>query len=227
MKCLNISADFLCLGMREQSGFGSMLMSLLGFGSVSKYSMNKLKIPVCILHRSHKLPNEKRKIAICMNGAESIRCLHWVCQNIVSGGEEVHIISVALKAPYDIIDEDSISSHVLSNREHDEDDKELHYLAERSIEDSLKIIQGYTVQNENVICKVLEPREEFKQVADSIKKYTEENGIDLVCLGRRNLSPIKRTLDTWFGLGSVSDWCASHLTSSILIVPENESDSST
>lgn len=209
--------------MREQSGFGSILRAILGFGSVSKYSMNRVKIPVCIVHGSDKEPNAKKKVAICMNGSESTKSLHWVCQNVLDAEQvEIHIISVAPKAPYDIVTEDSTSSHVLSNQEHDEDDRELHELAEKSIDESLKIVLGYNVNKDGIIRKVLDPKEGSINVAEAIKQYTEENGIDLVCMGRRNLSLFRRILDTLLGLGSVSDWCASHLKSSVLIVPDSD-----
>lgn len=216
-----LCAGLLCVGMREQSGFGSILRAILGFGSVSKYCSNNLKIPVCIIHKSDENRNDKKKIAICMNGSDGAGTLHWVCQNLLAGEQrEIHIISVALKAPYDIVTEDSTSSHVLSNQECDEDDRVLHHLAEKSIKESLKILSGYDVPKDSILCEVLEPPERSTQIAESIKQYAQNNNIDLVCVGRRNLSPIRRTLDTWFGLGSVSDWCASHLRSSVLIIPE-------
>lgn len=216
-----LCTGLLCLGMRKQSGFGSILRAILGFGSVSKYCTSKLKIPVCIIHKSGKNPSDKKKIAICMNGSDGTSTLHWVCQNLLDGEQrEIHIISVALRAPYDIVTEDSISSHVLSNQERDEDDRVLHHLAEKSIEESLKIMSEYDVRKDSIICEVLEPPEGSTQIAESIKQYTEKNDIDLVCMGRRNLSPTSRTFDAWFGLGSVSDWCASHLKSSVLVIPE-------
>lgn len=225
--CKENNVDLLCVGTREKSAIGISIMTMLGFGSVSKYSVNKLKIPVCIVHGPEKKPSELKKVAICMNGSESTHSLKWVCENLANSGDvEIHIISVPLKPPYDIVEEDSTAAHVLSNQEHDDDSKRLCDLAEKSVQDSLQFALDHGMTRPNLMCKVLEPREGSTEIAESINKYVEENKIDLVCMGRRNLSPLKRTLESWFGLGSVSDWCTSHLKASLLIVPEVASDGS-
>ena len=85
--CESNKIELLLLGpVRMSSGASGMLRSLLGFGSVSEYSLHHLDIPVCVFHEYDSEIRTSNKVLVCvdsLNGHDGVESLlAWVLKNV-------------------------------------------------------------------------------------------------------------------------------------------------
>lgn len=101
--CKENNADCLILGSRHMGAAKSVLMSLIGFGSVGQYSAHHLHIPVCIVHQPDDKVHPLERILVCVDDSASSRAaVEWACTHAFREGNTLHIASVSLPAPYDV-----------------------------------------------------------------------------------------------------------------------------
>ena len=213
--------DLLVLGPVRDKNAKSLLMTMLGFSSVSQYSLHHLQIPICIIHElDTEFDPESFRVLVSVDGsAAAENCLKWACENILTDNTQLHIVSVVLETPYDIAEEDCGAAHVLSQRETEQENASLHQMAENAVQEASQTAISLGVQPENIISTTVEPELGSNEIAGSIKKYSEANDISVVCLGTRSMTSVQRALSNIFGTGSVSDWCASYLKTPVIVVP--------
>jgi nucleotide-binding universal stress UspA family protein len=217
------NCDLLVLGPVREKNAKSMLMTMLGFSSVSHYSLHRLQIPICIIHElDTEFDQEGSRVLVSVDGsAAAENCLKWAIENILNDDSQLHIVSVVLEAPYDIAEEDSGAAHVLSQHETEQENASLHQMAQNIVQQASQTAISMGVQPENIISTTIQPELGSNEIAGSIKKYSEANDISIVCLGTRSMTSVQRAVSSIFGTGSVSDWCASHLKTPTVIVPLN------
>jgi nucleotide-binding universal stress UspA family protein len=248
--CKSNSIDLLLLGPVRTSGkVSGMLRSALGFGSVSEYSLHHLDIPVCIFHSgvsfgvegseekcrgragqvvdnnyddTQKTEKRNKKVLVCVDSlnGDAASLVTWMMKNVYKRGTEVHILSCSLKAPYDIIPEDSMCAMPLYSEEEQAQDDALHHMAESAVEVARGVAVDLGAQEELVSTQVVNCK--GSDASDIVKAIygCSECGFDLVVIGRRQQTTVGRILNGWLGQGSVSDSLTKKRTAPVVVCPQ-------
>ena len=134
--------------------------------------------------------------------------LRWVIENV--GGERttLHIVSCALRAPYDIVEEECACAIGDIHQEEEQCDNEMHALAEAAVSEAK--LSALELGAKDVRTEVIQAEgDDAGEVVKVLTKYAVQGDFDLVCVGKRQgLSAVSRTLHHWLGDGSVSDGMA-------------------
>ena len=229
--CKQHEIELLVLGpVRESKGMYGVLRSLLGFGSVSEYSLHHLDVPIAVFHdhmdgnEEENVPKNKDTLDVlvcvdCMERPESnLPLIKWVVDNVESEKTQIHIVSCALRAPYDIVEEECACAIGEIHREEDERDDEMHAMAEAAVVGTKRLALELGARDVRVDV-VQAGGDDAGEVVNALTKYVGQGGFDLVCLGKReNLSAVSRTLNHWLGDGSVSDGLVTNELGGALVV---------
>ena len=214
--------------VRGGDGVGGVLRSLLGFGSVSEYALHHLDVPIAVFHdvegaMQPEGDGKKKRVLVCVDSlsvssdasrdrdghrdsTESL--LRWVVENILGDldVDSMHIVSCALRAPYDIVDEECACAIGEIMEEEQARDEEMWRLAEEAVARAKAVAVGLGVAEGNVCTEVVQADgEDARGVVRALSKVASEGGYDVVCAGKRAMTGVARTLKRWIGEGSVSD----------------------
>ena len=235
--CKEREVDLLLLGpIREASGtMGALLRSLIGFGSVSEYMLHHLDVPIAVFHETEVglSLGPTRKVLVCVDslddGGSARGVVKWVVDNITPHGHrqeeiEIHIVSCALRAPYDIVEGECACAIGILHQEEAARDREMRRLAEEAVCSAKGFAVGLGVRESDLVTDVLEADGEVAgAVVSAVGRYAQRRGpFDVVALGKRaDCGGVSRTLRHWLGDGSVSDGLSKALRDqgSIVIVP--------
>ena len=209
-------------------GVGGVLRSMLGFGSVSEYALHHLDVPIAVFHdvegaMQPEGDGKKKRVLVCVDSlslssdasrdrdghrdsTESL--LTWVVENILGDldVDSMHIVSCALRAPYDIVDEECACAIGEIMEQEQARDEEMWRLAEEAVARAKAVAVGLGVAEGNVCTEVVQADgEDARGVVRALSKVASEGGYDVVCAGKRAMTGVARTLKRWIGEGSVSD----------------------
>ncbi len=215
--CKQHEIELLILGpVRQSKGISGVLRAVLGFGSVSQFSLHNLDIPVAVFHEHRAGKGEVQrqaqaaKVLVCVDPMDSpeggaLPLLKWVMGNVANENVEIHIVSCAVRGSVDIVDEECVCAIGEIHAQEDQRDNEMHALAEDAVSGARRVALGLGAEDVHV--DVLQADgEDASDVVKVLATYAASGGFDLVCVGKRaGLSGLSRTLNRWLGDGSVSD----------------------
>jgi nucleotide-binding universal stress UspA family protein len=237
--CKEHEIELLILGpVRQSKGISGVLRALLGFGSVSEFSLHNLDIPIAVFHghagekgKAH-CKGQAAKVLVCVDPAESpdspgsgsLSLLKWVMSSVGNGDVEIHIVSCALRGLGDIVDEECACAIGEIHQQEDQRDDEMHGLAETAVYGARRVALDLGLGAKDVYVDVLQA--DGKDASDVVKVltgYTAKGGFDLVCVGKRGgISGLSRTLNHWLGDGSVSDMLSKESAiPTLIVVPDS------
>lgn len=155
------------------------------------------------------------------DSVNSQHALEWLERCLLKNGDEVHIVVVALPVPYPILDETSAAVAALEAQQwRASTERSLEYA--RSLAAKAAVTLQGTAAAAGVTLTVksaaLLPEGGASDVGASVCKYAADQKIDLVVLGSRGMGSFKRSLMSFVGLGSVSDYCVHNLPCPVLVV---------
>lgn len=219
-------ADVLVLGSRGYGSFKRSMLALIGLGSVSDYCIHNVHTPVVVLRapateaaNGSALAQGPRKICISLDDSEPSQYgLVWALDHLVRPGDQVHVVAVAQPVPFPIVDEASAAVAALESEHWHDQKQESMALAENTCKKGVAIAIRQGVPKESLFYKHLSPEGGASDVAESIRKYAEANGVDIVVVGSRGLGGVRRAALSVVGLGSVSDWCVHNMSCAVVVV---------
>eukprot|EP00879_Flechtneria_rotunda_P002541 GHRR01002740.1.p1 GENE.GHRR01002740.1~~GHRR01002740.1.p1 ORF type:complete len:388 (+),score=116.25 GHRR01002740.1:178-1341(+) len=225
-------ADLVVVGSRGLGSIKRSLMSFVGLGCVSDYVMHQLHVPVVVVHSTRDIPpaghteNSKagpRKLCIPIDDSvHSQYALTWLQQHMLQNGDQVHVIVVALPVPYPILDEAVAAVAVLEAQQwRTSTEKSLEYaqsLAAKAAATLSAAASAAGINDVSTTSCALTPEGGASDVGASVCEYANNCKVDLLVLGSRGMGSFKRSLMSFVGLGSVSDYCVHNAACPVAVV---------
>lgn len=219
--------DLVIVGSRGMGSLKRSLMSFVGLGSVSDYVLHHCPAPVMVVRYEEQLDTQdhlthrtgpRRIVVACDDSHHSEMSLQWALENLLNPQDQLHIISSALPVPFPVMDETGVAAVALESQMWRERQEESQSFAERITEKAALLATQHGVPSQQIVCCALKPGGGASDVGGSICKYAEQQHADVVVLGSRGMGSLKRSLMSFIGLGSVSDYCAHHVHGVVTIV---------
>ncbi len=231
--CKQHDIDLLVMGpVRESKGMSGVLRALIGFGSVSEFSLHHLDIPIALFHE-HSVEKGKSGVKVmvcvapcpadCPRDSGSLPLLKWAMESaggVGSGDAQIHIVSCALRGSVDIVDEECGCAIGEIHEQEDQRDKEMLAMAEAAVSGARDVALGLGAKNVHI--DVLEAGGgDASDVVRALTGYAARGGFDLVCVGKRGgVSTVSRTLNHWLGMGSISGGLKRNFGVPLIVIPE-------
>mmetsp|Transcript_26102 Transcript_26102/g.57026 ORF Transcript_26102/g.57026 Transcript_26102/m.57026 type:complete len:381 (-) Transcript_26102:1015-2157(-) len=165
-----------------------------------------------------------RKIVVAVDeSVHSRAAVDWLLQSVTRRAtDEFHLVAVLPPLASAVIPAAPVATAAaLSASQHQLEAQKAH--AQQEAAETLKatmelLVVDYKVSRENIHLHTLPPAGGASGVADSIAQFVKSCEADLAVLGTRGMGAIKRSLMSFIGLGSVSDYCLHHITTPVLVV---------
>lgn len=213
--------DLLVVGCRGLGSFKRSLMSMVGLGSVSDYCIHNVACPVVVVRADTPAAQKVGEPSVCIatdDSSHSNYALVWALENIVKPEDDLHVITVSPPVPYPILDETSAAVAALETQQWQQrsEDSAVHAckVARRAEAEALK----HGVAPGRLHARTLSPTGGASDVGASICTYTSQHHVDLVVVGSRGMGSLQRSLMSFMGLGSVSDYLVHNLHSAVAVV---------
>ncbi|CAG9463042.1 unnamed protein product [Pedinophyceae sp. YPF-701] len=214
-------ATLVVLGCRGLGTLKRGLMALVGLGSVSDYAVARLHCPVAVIHHDRPIAppeNRARKICIaCDESDHSKITRERAVKHFVRPGDEVHVVSVALPVPYPVVDEASPAVAAYESQQWQTDKDAALARAEEVCRAAVDATETDGVPRTSIWYRPLLPEGGASEVGQSIVHYCQKNEIDVLFVGSRGLSSVKRNVLGLLGLGSVSVYCVHQLQCAVIV----------
>lgn len=238
--------DVMVIGSRGMGAFKRSLMSLAGLGSVSDAVVHNCHVPLVVYHpvkssdqtfkgveqvgapastasggaaqTENGSGHKGMKVLIAVDDSDhSQDALTWTLEHVIGPDDEVHILSVAQPVAYPIVDETSAAVAAMESQEWEEARKRALQEAYTRCLAGVDTAVAKGVPRERLFFKNMLPEGGASDVGDSLLHYAKENKLDLIVVGSRGMGTFKRGLASFFGLGSVSDYCCHNATVPVLV----------
>ncbi|GBF97957.1 hypothetical protein Rsub_10630 [Raphidocelis subcapitata] len=227
------SVDVAALGSRGLGSFQRSVMSLVGLGSVSDYATHHMPVPVLVVRpRAHAKgapppplpsPDKHRVVVLAVDDSvHSSHALDWAAAHVTDPRDELHVVCVALPAPYPvspILDETSATVAAVEASEwRDSAARSLSYARELAERAAARAAEAGRSARGRVVARALAPEGGAGDVGAALVGYAGSVQADLVVVGSRGMGSVKRSVMGFGGLGSVSDYLVHHLSTPVLVV---------
>lgn len=225
--------DLVALGSRGMGGFKRSLMSLVGLGSVSTYCTHNLAVPVMVVrpaaaagstNGSAAAADKPRTVVLAIDDSpHSSHALDWTVSHLAHPQDEVHCVVVALPVPYPILDESSAAVAALEAQEwQHSSERNFAYARELASRAAAAAVASGKVERGRAVAEALVPEGGASDVGAAIVKYAKRQQADLVVVGSRGMGSWKRSVMSFVGLGSVSDYAIDNLSCPVVVVKTHE-----
>lgn len=220
-------ADVLVVGSRGMGSLKRSLMSLVGLGSVSDYCLHHSNCPVLVVRSDDKELCEEQPIIqrrpkrVCIgvdDSPHSEAALQWTLDNVLKPDDTLHLLTVALPVPYPILDDSSAAVAAAETQQWQSQSEHSLRIAQNLCSKVADAVVAKGVDRARIVSQVLVPEGGASGVGTSLCHYASDNQVDVVIVGSRNMGTISRSIMSFIGLGSVSDYCVHNLHSAVIVM---------